>query len=102
VGAQFERSVSNIMEIGKKVKLISFNGTLKSDDDSLPSEDYWKLIGCIGRIVQDPNEKGPYASFSKKPRLLVQFEDDVVSLGLECHNRVENSLWILQSDLNEI
>jgi len=90
------------MKIGTSVKLISFNGTLNTESDCSPSEDYWKLIGCKGQIVQDPDKKGIYSPFSDKPRLLVQFEKNVRALGLECHNSVENSLWILESDLSEI
>ena len=90
------------MKIGKKVKLRTFNGTLIPDDDCPAHENYWKLIGYIGSIVKDPNEKTLYASFSAKPRLLVQFEEDVSSLGLECHNNIKNSLWILETDLTEI
>lgn len=90
------------MKIGQKVKLKRFNGTLKPDDNCPPYENYWQLIGSIGIIVQDPNEKDQYASFSEKPRLLVQFKKDVKSLGLECHNNVENCLWIFESDLEKI
>jgi hypothetical protein len=90
------------MQIGNRVKIISFNGTLKADDYCLPNENFWKLIGSIGQIVKDPDEKDQYASFSDKPRLLVQFEKDVRSLGLECHNKIDNSLWILESDLIEL
>ena len=90
------------MILGTKVKLKSFNGTMKPEKDCSPSENYWILIGCKGEIVQDPKQKDPYANFSNKLRLLVKFENNVVSLGLECHNNIENSLWILESDLEEM
>jgi hypothetical protein len=90
------------MKIGNSVKLISFNGTLESESNCLPSENYWKIIGCIGKIIQDPNEENEYASFSEAPRLLIKFKENIISFGLECHNNVENSLWILESDLTEI
>jgi hypothetical protein len=90
------------MKIGSKVKLISFNGAFKADDDCIPSENYWKLINFTGKIVQDPNKEGMYSHTFGKPRLLVQFEEDVISLGLECHNNIENSLWLLETDLIEI
>ncbi len=90
------------MKIESKVKLISFNGTLKPDDDCMPSENYWRLINSMGRIIQDPNKEGLYSTVSGNPRLLVQFEEDVISLGLVCHNSIENSLWILETDLTEI
>jgi hypothetical protein len=90
------------MKIGTLVKLISFNGIIEAESDCSPSENYWKLIGCKGQIVQDPGKKGIYAPFSDKPRPLVQFAENVKALGLECHNNVGNSLWILESDLSEI
>jgi hypothetical protein len=90
------------LKIGQKVKLKRFNGTLRPDENCPSYENYWQLIGSIGQIVKDPNEKDQYASFSDNPRLLVQFEKDVKSLGLECHNNVENSLWILESDLKKL
>jgi hypothetical protein len=82
------------MKIGSKVKLTSFNGGLTPDEDCFPHENYWKLIGRFGVIANASNDK--------KNRLLVQFEDDLHSLGLECHNDLKNSLWILISDLTEI
>ncbi|MEJ2158037.1 MAG: hypothetical protein P8X96_22125 [Desulfobacteraceae bacterium] len=90
------------MKIGTSVKLISFNGTIEAESDCLPSENYWKLIGYKGQIVQAPDIKGIYAPFSEEPRLLVQFAENVKAFGSECHNKVENSLWILESDLSEI
>ena len=81
------------MKIGNKIKLNTFNGTTKPDEECLPNENYWKLIGCLGKIVKGPNAKS---------RFLVQFEKDVLSLGLECHNDINNSLWILESDLEGI
>lgn len=81
------------MKIGNKVKLNTFNGTTKPDEKCAPNENYWKLIGSFGKIVKGQNAKS---------RFLVQFEKDVLSLGLECHNDIKNSLWILESDLEEI
>ena len=90
------------MKLGTKVKLKSFNGTIKPEEECRPSENYWTLVGCNGEIVQDPNQNNIYADFSSKPRLLVKFESNIISLGLECHNNVNNSLWIMESDLEEI
>ena len=90
------------MQIGNKVKLKTFNGSLQPDDNCQPNENYWKLIGSIGQIVKNPDEEGPYPSTSRKQRLLIRFEIDVKSLGLECHNKIQNSLWILESDLIEL
>lgn len=77
-------------KIGNRVKLGTFNGTLKPEENCPSNENYWKLIGCIGKIVKEPNERS---------RVLVKFEKDVQLFGLECHNEFENSLWILESDL---
>jgi len=81
------------MKIGNKVKLNTFNGTTKPDEECSHNENYWKLIGSLGKILKGPNDKS---------RFLVQFEKDVISLVLECHNDINNSLWILESDLIEI
>jgi len=78
------------MLMGSKVRLKSFNGTLSSTDDCDPSENYWLLIGKTGVIVETINQRN---------RLLIQFDIAVKKLGLHCHNRVENSLYILQDDL---
>lgn len=72
------------------MRLNTFNGSLKPDDNCLPHENYWKLIGSFGHIIKESNARG---------RVLVQFEKDVLSFGLECHNEIDNSLWILESDL---
>ena len=84
---------------GTKVILKTFNGVLTSPKGTDPSEDYWSLIGQPGIIIKSPDEEGLYASFSEKKRLLVKFEIDVKKLGLECHNEIQNTLWILESDL---
>ena len=81
-----------------KVKLKTFNGTSDSEPDCDDSENYWKLIGFTGAIAQDPNE----ANLNSGNRFLVKFDADIQSLGLHCHNNVENSLWILESDLEII
>jgi hypothetical protein len=86
------------MEAGSKVKLITFNGKSKSKRVDA-SQNYWRLIGQEGTILQDPNEKSLFASFSKKPRVLIKFDIDVVAMGLIAHNPIPNSLWILVTDL---
>jgi hypothetical protein len=87
------------MKIGDRVRLIAFNGKLRLKRVRF-SENYWKLIGETGTVQKDPQEKYIYASFSEKPRVLVKFDRDVTtSYGLIAHNNIENSLWILVSDL---
>lgn len=89
------------MNVHDKVILKSFN-KLKSPSDPVDkSENYWILINYKGTVVQDPNEKTIYASFSKEKRVLVRFDKDIKALGLACHNKVANSLWILEADLEK-
>ena len=83
------------MKENTRVLLKTFNGTAIADSDCDDSENYWKLIGFKGRIVQDPSESKNNVGL----RVLVKFEDSISSLGLHCHNSVPNSLWILESDL---
>lgn len=91
------------MKIGDNVKLIKFNGKTKPEKTSDNSEAYWKLIGEMGIIQQDPEEKSIYAHFSERPRVLVKFNTDLASsYGLINHNNINNSLWILVSDLEVI
>ena len=90
------------MEIGDRVILMTFNNLSQCPPKVIESENYWKLIGKKGKIVKDPREQGKYASFSKKKRLLVHFEDNLKIMNLDAHNNIENSLWILESDLKII
>ena len=80
-------------EVGTRVRLQSFNGALRGPDDTEPAEDYWRLIGQTGVLVAAANGRG---------RVLVRFDAPVASFGLHCHNPVENSLFILESDLEVI
>ena len=90
------------MKLGDKVKIVTFNETLHSTKELQPNEDYWKLLGSIGTIQKDPREKSLYASFSKQKRVLVTFDVDLKNMGLIAHNNINNSLWILESDLEVI
>lgn len=76
------------MRPGSKVRLKSFNGTLSSIDDCDPSENYWLLIGETGIVVEKINQQS---------RLLIRLDMAVQKLEIHCHNRVENSLYILQN-----
>ncbi|MET0355709.1 MAG: hypothetical protein ABW044_02970 [Cellvibrio sp.] len=77
---------------GKRVSLKSFNGSLIAPQDVKPEENYWQLIGS----------KAVVESANNTERVLVKFERDLSALGLANHNEVENSLWILISDLKFI
>jgi acetylornithine/N-succinyldiaminopimelate aminotransferase len=73
-----------------RVEIKSFNGTLHGSGVVDPQENYWLLIGKTGRIVAQKNER---------QRLLIHFDVSICSIGLHCHNPVENTLFILESDL---
>jgi hypothetical protein len=79
------------LQPGKKVALKSFNRSMVAQQSVKPQEDYWKLIGSkavVSKLSTDNNN-----------RVLITFENDLSMLGLECHNEVPNSLWILIDDL---
>lgn len=88
-----------MLQAGDKIKLVAFDGRVDPPSNVLAEENYWLLIGWSGTVVQSPSEDGITASFSVRPRYLVQFADRVSKLNLHCHNEVPNSLWILESDL---
>ena len=92
------------MKVGDRVRLVRVDGTKQWNGRGkvYEPENYWKLIGETGTIVQDPTERTLYASFSKKPRVAVQSDSSVNGRGLICHNPVPNSLWILVTDLEII
>jgi len=87
------------IKIGSKVILKSFNGTTSPDENTHSHENYWKLIDSIGTVVQGPDRDESNINLYKEKRVLVKFDLIVKSLGLECHNNVENSLWINIDDL---
>ena len=90
------------MREGSRVTLNTFNSTKTSPSRCDPKEDYWKLIGIEGVVVQDPFKCCKYESFSNERRVLVKFDVCLESLGLCAHNGVDNCLWILVSDLLEV
>lgn len=79
------------MKINDRVILNTFFGTKTSMDKVDVREDYWKLIGQPGIILDSPNN-----------RILIKFECDIDQFELENHNPIKNSLWILRSDLEII
>jgi len=76
--------------MNKRVRLKSFNGTVQAPADCRPDENHWVLIGELGEVIGKKSDGS---------RVLVQFESSVQPLGLHCHNPVENSHYILESDL---
>lgn len=75
---------------GQKVQLKSFNGEFDTPAGCRDSENYWRIIGCTGVIVEPKNGRD---------RVLVQFDESIEVFELHCHNPIENSLYILESDL---
>lgn len=72
------------------VTLKSFLGTTEVKKFTKERENYWKLIGEKGKVidVHQDNDK-----------VLVHFEIDLDDMNLENHNPIKNSLWIKKSDL---
>ena len=72
------------------VTLKTFLATRKPKKDTLERENYWKLIGERGKII-DGNETND--------RVLVLFERNLDDYQVENHNLIKNSLWIKATDL---
>ena len=82
---------------GQKYKLKAFNNTVKPKSKCSPNENYWLLIGQQGTLINFADE----LNFPYTDRVLLQFDNNVIEMGLECHNSEPNSLWILTSDLKK-
>lgn len=87
------------MNTGTRVTLVSFNGRHSAPADTPSNEDYWKLIGFHGTLIDGGDERAHFSSSGPDARACVEFDRDFSVLGLEAHNRVNKSLWILYSDL---
>jgi hypothetical protein len=72
------------------VTLKTFLGTVTPKNDTEERENYWKLIGKRGQVIDD-NRDGD--------RVLVLFEVELDAYKFENHNPIKNSLWISVSDL---
>ena len=81
---------------GTHVRLASFQARASAPNGTPPHEDYWRLIGSSGEILETDSSDDEDYRFS---RYLVRFDVDVAVMGLVCHNPVPNTLWILKSDL---
>jgi len=92
--------MNNHFKCGDKVLLKSFHNTIHAPKDIDDTENYWKLIESIGKIIS--NEKRTHPAFlDMGKRVLVKF-DDLEKYGLCCHNEIPNSIWIFLSDLTFI
>jgi Bacterial antitoxin of ParD toxin-antitoxin type II system and RHH len=73
------------------IKLKSFLGTLKPKKNILDHNNYWKLIGEKGIVIDEiENESG---------RILILFDKNLDEFEVENHNPIKNSLWIKKTDL---
>jgi hypothetical protein len=74
----------------RTITLKTFLGTTKPKKDTLERENYWKLIGEKGKIIDDNQTND---------RVLVLFEKNLDDYQVENHNPIKNSLWIKPTDL---
>ena len=84
---------------GQRVMVTSFRGRLTAPVGVIAHENFWRLVSMSGNIVEVGSSREGDFSFGK---FLVRFDIDVSGMGLECHNSVPNSLWILKSDLSDL
>lgn len=80
------------IEKNSPVKLKTFLGTLTSSNKVEESENYWKLIGEKGKVIDDTE--------INNGRVLVLFNNNLNEFGVENHNPINNSLRIKISDLD--
>ncbi|WP_264550165.1 hypothetical protein [Flavobacterium sp. N2820] len=79
------------MEKNTVIKLKTFKGTLKPTTKVKDRENYWKLIGEKGIVIDE-------ADFNPE-KVLVVFEKNIDDFDLENHNPIKNSLYIDKKDL---
>jgi len=75
---------------GDRVKLKTFLGTLKPRTAVYTENNFWRLIGEKGEIIDD---------IIQNERVLVLFEKNLDEFEVANHNPIPNSLWIKPSDL---
>jgi hypothetical protein len=90
------------MSSGRKVKLITYKGSITAPGDCAPEENYWKLIGSEGSIILDPFKCCKDDRYSDERKLLVVFDVTFEFFGLCAHQKNENSLWVPVTDLSEV
>lgn len=79
------------IEKNTAIKLKSFLGTLKPEKRIKENENYWKLIGEKGKVIDEiENYNG---------RVLILFAKNLDDFEVENHNPIKNSLWIKKTDL---
>jgi hypothetical protein len=86
-------------KLGSKVLLKTFHNTINPPVGTSDSENYWKLIGLTGHIVSDVRKIHP-AFLKMGERVLVKFDNDISTYGVQCHNeQATNALWLFLTDL---
>jgi hypothetical protein len=70
------------------VKLKTFLGKTFSKEDENTMDDYWKLIGLNGTVIDEDNGK-----------VLVKFKNNIDDYNVSNHNPIKNTLWINKYDL---
>jgi hypothetical protein len=83
------------IEMGTNVKLKTFHGKTFSKEYQNTIDDYWKLIGLTGTVIEENNIDFP-------ERVLVKFEKDLDAYKVANHNPIKNTLWINKTDLEII
>lgn len=73
------------------VRLKTFLGTNNPTEEIDKSDDFWKLIGQSGTVIDD--------NLADKERVLVLFDKDLDDFQLANHNPIKNTLMIKKSDL---
>jgi hypothetical protein len=73
------------------VRLKTFLGTKIPTSDVDKSDDYWKLIGQSGTVIDD--------NLTDKEKVLVLFDKDLNDFQLASNNPIKNSVIINKSDL---
>lgn len=73
------------------IQLKTFLGRLNSSRKVEERENYWKLIGEKGKVIDETE--------INDGRVLVLFNKNLSEFGVENHNPIKNSLWIKKSDL---
>lgn len=89
------------MKTESRVELQSFYGTTKPSEEIDERENYWKLIGQTGTVIENPKKQEKLTKEGKN-RVLVKFDTTIDDLGLENHNPIKNTLWIWHGDLKLI
>ncbi|MEM1298542.1 MAG: hypothetical protein AAGH68_04615 [Pseudomonadota bacterium] len=85
-------------KVGDRVRLAAFHGTMPPNRAVRDNENYWRLIGTLGTVVRADLGMHPFSK-DRGEQVLVQYDVDPLTLGLECHNELPRSLRSFVSDL---